>query len=729
MDNQRCQLDRLNPGLFNLGLNIGSISDKEQLQDVHLYLSTTRKEDPTPTVHNILECMIAYVENKRPLWKRKALKRLESILNDNPHHLNALADIETIYRQMQMNLHAEIYNTRKNEILKSNDPEHIRQKAICLLEQGYCILAEDADGYGEASKYCTAIKKLEYGLSMLKSKHDSDPTECIIWKYYVALAYMRYDRRIRVESTTCLSYFFEVIKYLENFDVEDKSFYIARSYIYIGWISIRDSLEANSINSFSGDFQDILQNPLEACERAYRKSPSDTVVLNRYARCLIKNFRRIENPKDTNDLELAKSLLEKSLTISPESNWGAYTTNIDLCQTWTKSPNIKMDDEETKDFLLRAVEDGKKCSKTKISEKDCVEIADICHRLARFPHKPHLQGVGYVHQEEYLYEASSFLHLGRIKGGKMKYFNSFQMGRCLSDLKEYRTAAEWTKRALYLSTPDKLWGSLQNLCWYLYSLYCIDADQDYLLEEILVLMVYGSSFSTEQTFIERMTKSMMKLCKEQLLSVVVFFNKSQYCTEPLYLNTMQEIKTFLRPNQRGFVEKTVVIPRDDILDEPFANSFSPLPKVELFDDSKKTYDFFLFNSCKDSGWITAHLLRQLEQSFDENEKALRGCVDRRDFQIGKSVIDNICNGISKSRHTLVILSPTFLEHRLNQLHCNSRIRELVEHKQADDEKAVIVVVIQKCTIPESLKQLECIDLTENTNMLQEILKLKSILLS
>ncbi|KAJ8298252.1 hypothetical protein KUTeg_024783 [Tegillarca granosa] len=86
MDNQRGQLDRLNPGLFNLGLNISSISDKEQLQDVYLYLSTTRKEDPTPTVHNILECMIAYVENKRPLLKRKALKRLESILNDHPHH-------------------------------------------------------------------------------------------------------------------------------------------------------------------------------------------------------------------------------------------------------------------------------------------------------------------------------------------------------------------------------------------------------------------------------------------------------------------------------------------------------------------------------------------------------------------------------------------------------------------------------------------------------------------
>ncbi|KAJ8298139.1 hypothetical protein KUTeg_024670 [Tegillarca granosa] len=332
MDNQRCQLDRLNPGLFNLGLNISSTSDKEQLQDVYLYLSTTRKEDPTPTVHNILECMIAYVENKRPLWKRKALKRLESILNDHPHHLNAIADIETIYRHMQMDLHAEIYNTRKNEILKSNDPEHIRQKAICLLEQGYCILAEDVDGYGEASKYSTAIEYLEYGLSMLKSKHDSDPTECIIWKYYIALAYMRYDRRIKVESTTCLSYFFEVKKYLENFDDEHKNFYIARSYVYIGWISIRDSLEAN-FNSFSGEFQDILQHPLEACERTYRKRPSDTVVLNRYARCLIKNFRRIKNPKDTNDLELAKSLLEKSLTISPESNWGAYSTRIDLCQT------------------------------------------------------------------------------------------------------------------------------------------------------------------------------------------------------------------------------------------------------------------------------------------------------------------------------------------------------------------------------------------------------------
>ncbi|KAJ8298266.1 hypothetical protein KUTeg_024797 [Tegillarca granosa] len=247
-----------------------------------------------------------------------------------------------------------------------------------------------------------------------------------------------------------------------------------------------------------------------------------------------------------------------------------------------------MNDDETKDFLLRAVDDGRKCAETKISEKDCVEIADICHRLARFPNKPHLQGVGYVHQKEYLYEASSFLHLGRIHGGKMNYFNSFKMGRCLSDLEKYRTAAEWTKRALYLTRPDKLWPSLQNLCWYLYSLYCIDANQDYLLEEILVLMVYGYSFSTEQTFIERMTKSMMKLRKDQLLSVVAFFNKSPYRTDPLYFDTIQEIKT-----------------------------------------------------CKDSGWITAHLLRQLEQSFDENEKALRGCVDRRDFQIGKSVIDNI----------------------------------------------------------------------------------------
>ena len=71
------------------------------------------------------------------------------------------------------------------------------------------------------------------------------------------------------------------------------------------------------------------------------------------------------------------------------------------------------------------------------------------------------------------------------------------------------------------------------------------------------------------------------------------------------------------------------------------------------------YQFDAFVSCTREGakWAKRYLLPKLENQ----ETGFKFCVAQRDFLVGKTIIDNIMDTISKSRKTILLLDETFIE--------------------------------------------------------------------
>jgi hypothetical protein len=81
-----------------------------------------------------------------------ASPRLLDTLHSHPKHLNALADLEVIYRNMNENQKADDIAQRINIILVSMDAQELKEKAVCLLEQAYLRLFTNHSEYDSLQK-------------------------------------------------------------------------------------------------------------------------------------------------------------------------------------------------------------------------------------------------------------------------------------------------------------------------------------------------------------------------------------------------------------------------------------------------------------------------------------------------------------------------------------------------------------------------------------------------
>ncbi|CAC5397591.1 unnamed protein product [Mytilus coruscus] len=89
--------------------------------------------------------MITLLDN--PLQKRSHIahniEKLQQNIKNNPKHLNTLADLAVLYRTINADDKAVVIYETIKEILISNDPNDIKEKAICVIEQGYAVLCDE----------------------------------------------------------------------------------------------------------------------------------------------------------------------------------------------------------------------------------------------------------------------------------------------------------------------------------------------------------------------------------------------------------------------------------------------------------------------------------------------------------------------------------------------------------------------------------------------------------
>ena len=67
------------------------------------------------------------------------------------------------------------------------------------------------------------------------------------------------------------------------------------------------------------------------------------------------------------------------------------------------------------------------------------------------------------------------------------------------------------------------------------------------------------------------------------------------------------------------------------------------------------YDAFISCTREGAKWAKKHLLPKLENK----DTGLKFCVAQRDFLVGKTIIDNIMDTISRSRKTILLVDETF----------------------------------------------------------------------
>ena len=129
----------IRPGLFHLEPtrqhNLNSTYVENKTADLR-----AARDREHPIVHTVLELQLNFLSNSLLTDMQDASPRLLDTLHSHPKHLNALADLEVIYRDMNENQKADDIAQRINIILVSMDAQDLKEKAVCLLEQAYLLL-------------------------------------------------------------------------------------------------------------------------------------------------------------------------------------------------------------------------------------------------------------------------------------------------------------------------------------------------------------------------------------------------------------------------------------------------------------------------------------------------------------------------------------------------------------------------------------------------------------
>ncbi|XP_066572598.1 toll-like receptor 13 [Amia ocellicauda] len=100
----------------------------------------------------------------------------------------------------------------------------------------------------------------------------------------------------------------------------------------------------------------------------------------------------------------------------------------------------------------------------------------------------------------------------------------------------------------------------------------------------------------------------------------------------------------------------------------------PLPRYE--------YDAFVSYNTHDEPWVFRELLPNLEQ-----DQGWKLCLHHRDFEPGRPIIDNIMDGIYKSRKTICLISRHYLESEW----CSREI-QVASFRLFDEQKDVLILV-------------------------------------
>jgi len=129
------------------------------------------------------------------------------------------------------------------------------------------------------------------------------------------------------------------------------------------------------------------------------------------------------------------------------------------------------------------------------------------------------------------------------------------------------------------------------------------------------------------------------------------------------------------------------------------------------------YDVFISYSHADWDWVWDTLLPCLEAA------GLRACVDERDFEIGISHLINVERAVDNSRHTLIVLTPDWVNGEWNEF--ESLLVGSTD--PAGRRRRLIPCKLKPCELPQRIAMLDCADLTRPSHKEMQLARLVSSL--
>lgn len=116
---------------------------------------------------------------------------------------------------------------------------------------------------------------------------------------------------------------------------------------------------------------------------------------------------------------------------------------------------------------------------------------------------------------------------------------------------------------------------------------------------------------------------------------------------------------------------------------------------------RESYDIFISYSHVDRDWVCTWLLPRLEAA------GLEVCVDFRDFDVGIPSLMNMERAVQGSRHTLLIITPEWLNSQWSQFEA------LLAQSQdpAAVRRRTLPLMLKRCTLPSRLGRLTYADFT------------------
>jgi hypothetical protein len=119
------------------------------------------------------------------------------------------------------------------------------------------------------------------------------------------------------------------------------------------------------------------------------------------------------------------------------------------------------------------------------------------------------------------------------------------------------------------------------------------------------------------------------------------------------------------------------------------------------EQTEYAYDVFISYSHDDEEWVMGTLLPRLE------EAGLRVCIDYRDFVAGKPALVNMQDAAKNSRHTVLVLTPAWVESEWT-------FYESLLTRTSDPaglQRRTVPLRLQPCELPEFISMLTWVDFT------------------
>ena len=114
------------------------------------------------------------------------------------------------------------------------------------------------------------------------------------------------------------------------------------------------------------------------------------------------------------------------------------------------------------------------------------------------------------------------------------------------------------------------------------------------------------------------------------------------------------------------------------------SSFLVRPSPDM-DGNNFKYDVFVTYSRKDFPWVDRELLRLLR------ENQVKYCVDHKDFELGKAVVENITDSVYQSRKVLAVWSGSYASSK----YCKQELDYAIQRSFQNSDCSVIVITLDK----------------------------------